>query len=926
MDAQQHLSLRDYGRVILKRRKVVAAFTLLGLALGIYTYFTSAKAFKATSEVLIERPSGYVISSATGSLGTATSTKQQTHFLETDSYQQIARALTDIAPRIHLDMQDAATLDDISTVIQTDILNSPFVTPVRIALYDLPSPSLLSFQQAKAIKETPALDESLNTLARMAMGRDFSLTAGWLRGRPGPSDRAVRDNMRQVAGSQLLSALQSLGVTDDAASELTTTTDELPSRDLGTYTKVALAAKTIGILSDLDNACGTAKARGSNITQSTSTPEVLKDAGDIMMSEFAATLDFGPGKLDWLKLSPSQKLVAIQKAGDALRSWHRKHKSKVELVWDVSGQEVTDGVDIIAITQTAPTAEQARLAANAMAAVMVWQDRMTKVAEAERSVRFLTAQLGNDDTGATRALRVKEDELTAFRKANRLLDPETQLKSAAQEAATLDADKGKARVEMSAAQATLRKTMQQLNISQEFVKAPTIRLNPLSESLKGQLIRAETDLAGLRAQGFTDEWPAVMNAKAQLNNLQRRLNAEEHDSIERQYTPDPVHFALAGKAADLAATIVGLEARQTALSNLLGEMDNRFSTLPQKQADLFRLMRAEALTERQYTDLYARLMDAKNNRAMRQGNARVISVAMDPGEKVSPKKRSVIIAVLLGAFLGCLCALALASADTQLRTAQDVARELKLPVLAHLPAIPAGSTLIVESNPSSEITEAFRALRSTVRFAGGETPPRSIAATAVRTGDAKSAVVANLAASLAQAGLTITAVDADLRRPRLASYFGSNASSGLAEALSTGKPARDARQATRIPGLYLLPAGSASSGVPELLENGRIGAVLHDLAEVSDVVVVDTAPIGAVSDAAIVGSAADATILVIEAGRVSPDDARNAVAKLTQSARATLIGVVLVGGDAPTSADYRHYSAGGDSNGAPAGKIRKSNA
>ncbi|HEY3413869.1 MAG TPA: polysaccharide biosynthesis tyrosine autokinase [Armatimonadota bacterium] len=932
MEPQQHLSLRDYGRVISKRWKVVAAFAILGLAAGAFTYYTSAKAFKATSEVLVERPSGYSISGMGAGIlgsglntGSALSTKQASHFVETNSYQQIARALTDLAPRIPLDLTDSATLDDISTVIQTDVLDSEYVTPVRIALYDQPSASLESFQQTKVIKMAPALRKNLDTLARIA--NTSALSSGWSHGRPGRSDHAVRENMRQLADSAMLKALGSLGVTGEAGASMVSATDAPASTKLSEYAKVALAAKLIGILSDLDEVSGTAKKRGSNITQSKSSSEVLTNAGTIMTSKFVEGLEFGPGHVDWLNLSPKEKQDAILKAGDGLNVWHGKHMSKSELVWDVSAKEGETGTDIVTITQTAPTADQARLAANAMAAVMVWQDRMTKVANDERSVRFLKAQIGDDNSGASRTLRIREDQLAEYQRTNRLVDSATQLKSAAEEAASLDADRGKARVEIADARASLGNVLQQLGgpQKQRFVIAPNIKLNAVKEGLRSDLIKAETELAGLRAQGFTDEWPAVMSAKAQLANLQRRLNAQFKDSIEQQFTPEPVHFALAGKAADLAATIVGLEARQTALGRLIGEMDNRFSALPGKEARMLRLMRAESLAEREYQYLNERLIDAKSNRVIRQGNARVIAVATAPGEKSAPRMRNVIALFLLGAFLGCLCAFALSAIDVHLRTAEDVQRELKLPVLAHLPAIPAGNVLIVESEPASEITEGFRSLRSSVRFAGGDTPPRSIAATAVRAGDAKSAVVANLAASLAQAGLTITAMDADLRRPRLASYFGSNASSGLADVLSAGAPARDARQATRIPGLYVLPAGTVSSGASELLENGRFGAALDDLAEVGDLVVIDTAPIGVVSDAAIIASLAASTILVIEAGTITPDEARSAVAKLTTSGRAQLIGVVLVGGDAPRSADYRHYSASSES-GAPAGKTRKSGA
>src|SRR5690606_14871536 len=137
--------------------------------------------------------------------------------------------------------------------------------------------------------------------------------------------------------------------------------------------------------------------------------------------------------------------------------------------------------------------------------------------------------------------------------------------------------------------------------------------------------------------------------------------------------------------------------------------------------------------------------------------------------------------------------------------------------------------LVVEAMPAAPVTEAFRALRTAIRFSGGDTPIQTLAATSTKAAEGKSTVVANLAASLAQAGLTVTAVDADLRRPRLASFFGSPATNGLTDVLAGILSARQARQATRIPGLYVIPAGSTTSNPGELLDNGRVGKALNEI-------------------------------------------------------------------------------------------------
>jgi len=160
-------------------------------------------------------------------------------------------------------------------------------------------------------------------------------------------------------------------------------------------------------------------------------------------------------------------------------------------------------------------------------------------------------------------------------------------------------------------------------------------------------------------------------------------------------------------------------------------------------------------------------------------------------------------------------------------------------------------------------------------------------------------------------------VDADLRRPSLGSFFGLQNTAGLSDALAAKQTSGSVRQATRIPGLWVMTAGTTPENPGELLDNGRIARVLDELKDGNDMLIVDTPPIGVVTDAALVGSAADATLLVIDSGTVEPDEARAALTKLKDHARANVIGVVLVGGDAPISEDYVRYISvdGGNGNG-----------
>ncbi len=907
MNSQRHISIRDYIRVIRRRWKLVAIFATLGLLLGILKYFTTQYAFGASSQVLIERPSGYAIVTGISGLGTATSTKQQLQFLETDSYVRLGRSMTDLAFRIPLDLTEQATMDDISNFIQTDVLNSAYVTPVRLVLYDRPSPSLLSFEQERTIADAPTMSENLRGLARMALGSDFSLDAGWERGRPGTSDQAVWKNLQRLANSPLLESWENWGITKSVAAQRVPLS-EVTNENRVNGARLRMAADAFGTLNLVDRHYKLNKKRNKAFSELTDPAEVAGTAQEIMSSKEVQTLLKEPQPFNWADMQPSQRLALLERTREEMRVLLRKAPEKVETAWSVSGREVADGAEIIAINATGPSPVQARVFANAMAGMTVWKDRMTKVADAERSARFLAKALGNSDSGATKLLHDAEDNLTAFRKANKTLDLGEELKIAVGRAAELDSQRISADAGIKEAGATLAKLQQQMGTRDQFWIQRQVANSPLMNDLKQQLYRAEAELAGMQnPSGYTDNYPPVQSLKSQIASLKKRINQEAVKSVSESIAPDPVRSALAQQAAGLAASQVGLEARRQAVQSVLKKVESSFTNLPGKQADMVRLMRAQALAERQYTGIYERLLDARNNKEMRQGNARVVQLSMDPGKKVAPRLRNIIMLALLGTFFGALCAIALSTTDTHLRNADDVQRELNLPVLAHLPEIPAGHTLVVETLPKAAVTEGFRSLRSTLRFIAADKAIKTLAATSARAAEGKSTVVANLAASMAQAGMNVTAVDADMRRPRLSSLFGAATMTGLSDVLDDRCTAVSARIPTRIPHLYLVPSGASPANPGELLENGRIEKVLTELREGADLVLVDTPPIGVVADAALAGSAADATVLVMESGTVEPAEARATIEKLVTNARANVIGVVLVGGDAPVSEDYVRY-------------------
>ena len=199
--------------------------------------------------------------------------------------------------------------------------------------------------------------------------------------------------------------------------------------------------------------------------------------------------------------------------------------------------------------------------------------------------------------------------------------------------------------------------------------------------------------------------------------------------------------------------------------------------------------------------------------------------------------------------------------------------------------------LVTLAEPQSPASEAYRALRTNLQFSSLEKPLRTILITGVESGEGKSTTLANLAVVMAQGGKRVVAVDCDLRRPSLHAFFGIAAEPGLTTAILEG--AKTAyRQKTAVDGLEVVSCGQIPPNPSELLGSRQFEDVLAELLTEADIVLLDTPPVGAVSDAAILASKVDGVLLVVNAGKTKRDMARRAKAMLAK-VNANILGVVL---------------------------------
>ncbi|OQP01298.1 CpsD/CapB family tyrosine-protein kinase [Geobacillus sp. 44B] len=201
-------------------------------------------------------------------------------------------------------------------------------------------------------------------------------------------------------------------------------------------------------------------------------------------------------------------------------------------------------------------------------------------------------------------------------------------------------------------------------------------------------------------------------------------------------------------------------------------------------------------------------------------------------------------------------------------------------------------SLITIEDPKSPISEQYRTIRTNVQFSFVDAPMRSLMVTSTGAGEGKSTTAANLAVVFAQQGKKVLLIDADLRKPTVHYTFRLNNYTGLTNVLTNSAPLLPSCQETRVENLYVLTSGPIPPNPAELLSSKAMEQCIQQLYNEFDLLIFDTPPVLAVTDAQILAHQCDGTVLVIESGGTEIEAAVKAK-ELLEAANAKLLGVVL---------------------------------
>ena len=452
----------------------------------------------------------------------------------------------------------------------------------------------------------------------------------------------------------------------------------------------------------------------------------------------------------------------------------------------------------------------------------------------------------------------------------------------------------------------------------EFAKAgdldavPQLRDNSVLQDMQKK--RADLSIQYTDAVNqYGPNFPKVQRLQAQLKDLDDQMMRERKGIIaqlESEYREAKQHEDLLGRALD----------QQKAEANVMSEKMIQYNILKRE---------AEA-NKTLYDSLQTKLKEAQISSGLKSSNIRIVDPAMVPSTPSRPAKtRNIALAFLVGLVGGIGLALLREYMDNTVKTPDDVETLTRLPSLAVVPAFgdslaPAkrsrlfnsGSTnghdkrieLVAQHLPKSQMSEAFRALRTALLLSQPDHPPQVILVTSALPREGKTTAAANLAVTLAQLGDKTVLVDADLRKPGVGRLLnlGTGKYAGLSSYLA-GVSSLDLVTVPHpaIPNLAAIPTGPLPPNPADLLSSHKLTEAIAELRKKYKFIVIDSPPIMAATDAVILSVQADGVLLVVRSGE-TPKEAFSRTRDLLASVKCHLLGVVLNAVDS-TAPDY-YYS------------------
>jgi polysaccharide biosynthesis transport protein len=417
---------------------------------------------------------------------------------------------------------------------------------------------------------------------------------------------------------------------------------------------------------------------------------------------------------------------------------------------------------------------------------------------------------------------------------------------------------------------------------------PTAYRDEALDRLLERLTSTEQSLVVLQ-KDYSDEHPEVVRQTALLKQLNDQIESRITGILEGLWAVVDARKAIVDEITKKLA-----EAKQTDAENM------------ERYRPYFKAKRDLETQQRLRDTIFVRILQESVDKSIPKGGmVEIVDPATPANKPVRPNvPLNITLGVIVGLIMGFGLAFFIEYLDTSVKTIDDVERALQAPVLG---VIPQNVGSLLEEGPDSPHAEAYRVLRTNLLFGRKDSSMNTIAVVSGGAGEGKSTTIFNLATIFAQNGAKVLLVDSDLRRPSLHKLLNVSNSAGLTNLLLKQNSIEEVVQTTKVPGLHFMASGKLPSSSLGVLNSSQMKDFVRQARERYDFVLFDSPPIMGVSDASILASVVDMSLLVIQY-RKYPQVMTIRAKQMVEKVGGNLMGVVLNNINISQDSYYYYYS------------------
>lgn len=569
---------------------------------------------------------------------------------------------------------------------------------------------------------------------------------------------------------------------------------------------------------------------------------------------------------------------------------------------------------VLNLRATANTPEQAQALANVGADIYIKKVTEMKRTELKQGLEFIKQQMEQLEEKA----QGTEQALSDFRDREGLIFTTSGTASAGliERLGNMQSELLKTENDIELVKSQLQSIEELISEKKKHAQSSSVtELSPQIDQLQERLIGLQLELH-TKLETLTEKDQEVIAVQKKIDVMQKQLKTEFDRLLKgpgvTSFDPISELQSLMQQFITLNVQSKGLERKAALVTERIDRFKGEHPELVSKQIELNRLERRARVYEQTYATLMSKYEDMRLIEQMKTSGLKIIDPAPLPKSPIRPNKRwTLIFGGILGLFLGIAFAFLLEYLENTIRTPDDVAQHLELPVLGIVPQFAAARgaktpPVIMQGDPKSAPAEAYRSLRTNLLSSGLGNPLKAIAVVSAGPSEGKTITVINLGMALAQAGQNVLLVDADLRRPALHRVFHTDRHRGLSTVLAGESTIDQAVVKTDVPHLSVLASGELPANPSEMLGSVEMKDLISHVREQYDMVLFDSAPVLGMTDGVVLASETDGTVLVIQTGEATRKALKMTVAQLEQVG-AQVYGVVLNNVDVRRDRYYDYY-------------------